>query len=240
MTLSQIEGALFLSRRVLLSKFSQALAISDGRKSLPRVFSLCVSPFGVRFAISESVLEEKEATRAFLTADRGGFRFDAPKDLRPDSRIRSAQETLWSSLPLAARSLVLIGEATVSPNGRAHIDYEKAHLYNRPCPDVLSAVGKVSRPLPDTLRIAPDAKGQMWIGLGLSSREVPLLIPATSESEAAIRAVYRLSHAEPHPVPEAWDLRISPLPQSGALEIATKAGLFAPAPDNDPHPILSS
>lgn len=80
----------------------------------------------------------------------------------------------------------------------------------------------------------------MWIGLGLSSREVPLLIPATSESEAAIRAVYRLSHAEPHPVPEAWDLRISPLPQSGALEIATKAGLFAPAPDNDPHPILSS
>lgn len=229
------EGALFLCRRVLSSALTAASGVSC---DLPKSVSICVSPFGVRFGFGDSSSEEKQKSRLFLASPHGGFRYDAPSFMKPGPQMRKAQEGLWAAMPESAKSVFITAAVSVDLTGKTVFCDERTYVYNRRCYGLRETLRNVTRPLPDGFHPEP-AELRAWTTVSPTSRDLPLIIPARSESEAAIRAVFRLSKNDPFPIPEAADLRVVPLSGSSILEISKRSGLFSPRADNSSCVIFS-
>lgn len=232
---AEVEGALFLFRRTGLTRIREVERPHGAETRTVRMLSLAISPWGVRMGLGRSMPEEVDAAHAFIASTRPGFRLDSADGLRPDPRTRQALEAVWSAIPASARCGVLVAEAAVYGDGKTAVLFEKAYLYNLPCADFPEAVARVSRPLPKTC--PSDGPAGLWMAAHTGERRTPLLIPARTESEAAIRFVSRMMSPE-GPAPAGLEgYRISPFPTRTALEIATIAGLFTPEPENDPSPL---
>ena len=232
---AEVEGALFFFRRTGLSRIRDPARPHGADVRTVRVLSLAVSPWGVRMGLGRSVAEETEACRAFIASCRPGFRLESVDGLRPDARTHQALEAVWGAIPPAGRCGVLVAEAAVYADGKSAILYERSHLYNLPCASLPAGIEAVSRGVPkgcDT-----DGPLGLWMAADPTDRKAVILIPARTESEAAIRFVFRMTLPERGASPDLSGYRLSPVQTQTALEIAKNAGVFSPEPQNDPDPL---